>query len=121
MIPKIIHYTWFSGDEYPEKIKKCIDSWHRFMPDYEFRLWDMKSIENIDSPFLKEAIKMKKWAYAADMVRCYAVYNFGGIYLDTDASASMRWGRDMPSPMNRKTYLAGFRFLSWPASSWAAT
>lgn len=84
MIPKIIHYTWFSGDEYPENIKKCIESWHKILPDYELRLWDMKSIENIDSVFLKEAIQMKKWAYAADMVRFYAVYNYGGIYLDTD-------------------------------------
>lgn len=84
MIPKIIHYTWFSGDEYPENIKRCIDSWHKIMPEYEYRLWDMKAIECIDSPFLKEAIQMKKWAYAADMVRCYAVYNYGGIYLDTD-------------------------------------
>lgn len=84
MIPKIIHYTWFSGDEYPENIKRCIDSWHKIMPDYEYHLWDMKAIECIDSPFLKEAIQMKKWAYAADMVRCYAVYNYGGIYLDTD-------------------------------------
>ena len=83
-IPKIIHYTWFSGDEYPENIKKCIESWHKILPDYELRLWDMKAIENIDSVFLKEAIQMKKWAYAADMVRFYAVYNYGGIYLDTD-------------------------------------
>lgn len=84
MIPKIIHYTWFSGDEYPENIRKCIDSWHKILPDYELRLWDMNAIKDIDSKFLKEAIQMKKWAYAADMVRCYAVYHYGGIYLDTD-------------------------------------
>lgn len=85
MIPKIIHYTWFSGDEYPDKIQACIDSWKQFLPDYELRKWDMNSITNIDSIFLKEALSKKKWAYAADFVRLYAVYNFGGIYLDTDA------------------------------------
>ncbi len=84
MIPKIIHYTWFSGDEYPEDTKRCIESWHKIMPDYEFRLWDMKSLEVIDSVFLREALQMKKWACAADVVRCYAIYNFGGIYMDTD-------------------------------------
>ncbi|MBR4625240.1 MAG: glycosyl transferase [Alphaproteobacteria bacterium] len=84
MIPKIIHYTWFSGDEYPKTIKKCIDSWHKLLPDYELRLWDMESIKNIDSVYLKEAIQMKKWAFASDMVRLYAIYHNGGIYLDTD-------------------------------------
>lgn len=84
MIPKIIHYTWFSGDEYPENIKKCLSSWSKILPDYELRLWDMNSIKDIDSVYLNEAIKMKKWAFAADMVRYYAVYKYGGIYLDTD-------------------------------------
>lgn len=84
MIPKIIHYTWFSGDEYPEMIKKCIESWIKVLPDYELRLWDMDAIKNIDSIFLKEALSVKKWAYAADYVRLYALYNEGGIYLDTD-------------------------------------
>ena len=40
MIPKIIHYCWLSGAPYPNKIKKCIESWHRVLPDYEFVLWD---------------------------------------------------------------------------------
>ena len=60
MIPKIIHYTWFSGDPFPEKIQQCIDSWHQQMPEYEFRLWDMEAIKDIDVPFLKEAIKAQK-------------------------------------------------------------
>lgn len=84
MIPKIIHYTWFSGDPFPEKIQQCIDSWHQQMPEYEFRLWDMEAIKDINVPFLKEAIKAQKWAYAADFVRSYAVYHYGGIYLDID-------------------------------------
>lgn len=84
MIPKIIHYTWFSGDPYPELIQECIDSWKKWMPDYDFRLWDMASVQDIDSVFLKEALKERKWAFAADVVRLYAVYHYGGIYLDTD-------------------------------------
>lgn len=84
MIPKIIHYTWFSGDPFPESIQKCIDTWKKWMPDYDFRLWDMASIQDIDSVFLTEALKERKWAFAADVVRLYAVYNEGGIYLDTD-------------------------------------
>lgn len=84
MIPKIIHYTWFSGDPFPETIQKCIDSWHRYMPEYEFYLWNYDSIKSIDSIWLKECLAQKKWAFAADFVRTYAVEKYGGIYLDTD-------------------------------------
>ena len=84
MIPKIIHYTWFSGEDMPQVIKDCISSWERFMPDYKYRLWDMNAIKGIDSDYLREALAARKWAYAADYVRLYALYHEGGIYLDTD-------------------------------------
>ena len=84
MIPKIIHYTWFSNDPFPEMVQQCIQSWHHFMPDYEFVLWDAKRIEQINSKWLKQSTEKKKWAFAADFVRLYAVYTEGGIYLDTD-------------------------------------
>ena len=84
MIPKIIHYTWFSGEEMPPVVKDCIASWKRHMPDYELRLWDMNAIRDLDCVFLKEALAVRKWAYAADYVRLYALYHEGGIYLDTD-------------------------------------
>lgn len=84
MIPKIIHYTWFSNDPFPDSVKDCMASWRQWLPEYEFRLWDMASLEQMDSIFLKEALSERKWAFAADFVRLYAVYNFGGIYLDTD-------------------------------------
>ena len=84
MIPKIIHYTWFSGEEMPQIVKDCIATWKRFMPDYEYRLWDMNAIKDINSVFLKEALAARKWAYAADYVRLHALYHEGGIYLDTD-------------------------------------
>lgn len=84
MIPRIIHYTWFSGEEMPQTVKDCMVSWDRHLSGYEFRLWDMNAIKNIDSVFLKEALAARKWAFAADYVRLYALYHEGGIYLDTD-------------------------------------
>lgn len=84
MIPNVIHYCWFSDDEMPPIVKKCIDSWHRYCPDYEFRLWDMESIRDIDVPYLREALECRKWAFAADYVRLWAVEKYGGIYLDSD-------------------------------------
>lgn len=84
MIPKIIHFTWFSNDPYPDTVKRCMETWKEFLPDYEFIHWDMEKISGIDNNFLKQALEMKKWAFAADYVRLYALVNHGGIYIDTD-------------------------------------
>lgn len=84
MIPKVIHYTWFSGEPFPELIQTCIDSWHQHLAGYEFILWDAERIKEIDSLWLKECLSTHKWAFAADYVRLYAIANYGGIYLDTD-------------------------------------
>lgn len=84
MIPKIIHYCWLSCDPYPAKIKKCIDSWKQIFPDYKFVLWDINSSEINTVPWVKQAFKVKKYAFAADYIRLYALYKYGGIYLDSD-------------------------------------
>ena len=84
MIPKKIHFTWFSNDPFPELVVQCIESWKKFLHGYEIIHWDSKKISSIDNDFLKEALKKKKWAFAADFIRIYALYHEGGIYLDTD-------------------------------------
>ena len=84
MIPKIIHYCWLSGDPYSEKIQHCIDSWKKIIPNYEFMLWDTKRFDIESCPWVKEAFEAKKYAFAADYIRLYALSRFGGIYLDSD-------------------------------------
>lgn len=85
MIPKRIHYSWFSGDPFPADVERYISEWKKLLPDYEFILWDMKRLEDeTDSVFVKEAIKMRKWAFAADYIRLFAIYNYGGVWFDTD-------------------------------------
>lgn len=84
MIPKIIHYSWFSDDPIPEDIQHIMESWRRVLPDYEFRLWDGDTLRALDLPFAHEAVSVGKWAFAADQLRIYAVYTYGGIWLDTD-------------------------------------
>ena len=84
MIPKIIHYCWLSGQEYPRDVKKNIASWRKMLPDYEFILWDAKRSEVIKCLWTEEALKHKKYAFASDLIRLYAVYTYGGIYLDCD-------------------------------------
>lgn len=84
MIPKIIHLCWLSGDPYPEIIQKCINSWHEYLPDYELRIWDTKAFDVNSVLWTKQAFEAKKYAFAADYIRLYALYNYGGIYLDSD-------------------------------------
>ena len=57
----------------PEVVKHCMASWHKYMPDYEYRLWDMDAVRDIDVPYLKEALECRKWAFAADFIRLFAV------------------------------------------------
>lgn len=83
-IPKLIHYSWFSGEPFPEDIKTCMDTWKNVLPDYEFMLWDATKLEELNNTFANEAVSVKKWAFASDFVRLYAVYTYGGIWLDTD-------------------------------------
>lgn len=84
-IPKIIHLCWISGDAYPTNIGRCIKSWKEILPDYEIMLWDKDRFDKeIHSSYAKEALEKEKWAFVADYVRLFALYKFGGIYLDSD-------------------------------------
>lgn len=83
-IPKVVHFTWFSNDPYPPVVENCMATWKEKLPDYEFIHWNMDRLAEIDNKFLRQALEKRKWAFAADMTRVYALYTYGGIYLDTD-------------------------------------
>lgn len=40
MIPKIVHYCWFGRGMKPQSVEKYIESWHKFLPDYQFKEWN---------------------------------------------------------------------------------
>ena len=63
---------------------KCIESWHKYMPDYEYKLWDEDVFDVNSVLYTKEAYTSKKYAFVTDYVRLYALYTEGGIYMDTD-------------------------------------
>ncbi|GHV14478.1 glycosyl transferase [Fibrobacterales bacterium] len=84
MIPKKIHYCWLSSEKIPSDVLDCINSWKRIMPDYELVLWDRNKFDVNSVQFVNEACSIKKWAFAADYIRLYAIYTEGGIYLDSD-------------------------------------
>lgn len=83
-IPKTIHYCWLSDEPYPELVQRCMQSWKEKLPDYEFVLWDKNRFDIHSVFWVEQACATQKWAFAADYIRLYALYNYGGIYLDSD-------------------------------------
>ncbi len=81
---KKIHYCWFGGKKLPKSVEDCIKTWKKFLPDYEIKQWDESNFDVNSFPFVKEAYESKKWAFVSDYVRIYALYEEGGLYLDTD-------------------------------------
>ena len=85
MIPKIIHYCWFGGNEKPDKAQKCIESWNRFAPGYEIREWNEGNSALSDCPrYVQDAYAAKKYAFVTDYVRLMVLRDHGGFYMDTD-------------------------------------
>jgi len=84
MIPKVIHYCWFGRGEMPKLAVDCIASWKKYCPDFELMLWNEDSFDLTSNSFTFEAYSRKKYAFITDYVRLYAIYHFGGVYMDTD-------------------------------------
>lgn len=84
MINKTIHYVWLGKGEKNDRIKHCIESWKKYMPDWEIKEWNEDNIPADLNDFYKQALENKKWAFASDVARLYALYTEGGVYMDTD-------------------------------------
>lgn len=84
MIPKVIHYCWFGGNPFPDLAERCLASWKKYCPDYDIRRWDESNFDIACCDYVKEAYSAKKWAFVSDYARLFILYEYGGIYLDTD-------------------------------------
>ena len=83
-IPNIIHYCWFGKREKPIIVKKCIKSWEEKLKEYKIIEWNEENFDIDSNIFIRQAYDCGKFAFVSDYVRVYALYNYGGIYLDTD-------------------------------------
>ena len=84
MIPKVIHYCWFGRNPLPPLAIKCIESWKKYCPDYEIKEWNEDNFDLDLFPYTREAYDNRKFAFVTDVVRLYALYHEGGVYMDTD-------------------------------------
>lgn len=108
MIPKIIHYCWFGGKDKPKSVIKMINSWRKHCPDYEIKEWNEANFDININQYTQEAYTAKKWAFVSDVARLYAIYQEGGIYMDTDVEVV----KSLDSLLENNAF-AGFEGTKW--------
>ena len=84
MIPRVVHYCWFGRNPLPKSAQKCIASWKKYFPDYEIKEWNEDNFDINSIPYTKEAYEAKKYAFVSDYARLWVLYQYGGVYFDTD-------------------------------------
>lgn len=87
MIPKKIHYCWFGKKPKPAIVCRCMESWKKYLQDYEIIEWNEDNFDINALEYTRQAYENKKWAFVSDYVRLYALYHYGGLYFDTDVEA----------------------------------
>jgi len=100
LIPRLIHCCWFGGKEMPALARKCMNSWKEFNPQYEIKIWNENNFDINSNQYTREAYEKKKWAFVTDYVRLKVLYDYGGIYMDTDV--------EVLKPLDRFLTLSAF-------------
>lgn len=81
---KKIHYIWLGGKKKSKMILTCIESWKKHFPGWEIVEWNENNLDINKICYCKEAYSKKKYAFVSDYFRFWILYNYGGIYFDTD-------------------------------------
>jgi mannosyltransferase OCH1-like enzyme len=89
-IPKTLHYCWYGDSQISELSRRCIETWKEVMPDYAVEVWDESRLD-MAVPYISTAYKSRRFAFVADYMRFKALYEHGGIYLDTDIEVLQRF------------------------------
>lgn len=106
---KIIHAVWLGHGEQNELIKNCIESWHKYLPDYKIKIWNEDNFDLNFNKYFQQAYENRKFAFCSDIVRLYALYTEGGIYLDTDVEVL----KSLDEFLN-ETAFTGFESVGYP-------
>lgn len=106
MIPKKIFYIWF-GSNKPQSVQNCIDNWKDKLLDFELievneasPYFDFKS-EYKNCQWLRTVYDRKMWAFVSDYVRVKVLYDYGGVYLDTDITIE----KDLTPLLNNEFFI----------------
>lgn len=84
-LPKKIHQIWL-GSKFPEKYREWANSWKRFNPKWDYKLWTDEDLQescvHISNWELFNSIK--NMGQKSDYLRYCILNQFGGLYVDTD-------------------------------------
>lgn len=117
MIPKIVHYCWFGKGEKPDKVKECIKSWKDKLPGYQIIEWNEENFDYTALKYTKDAYEARKFAFVSDVARVKALYEFGGIYFDTDVEVL----KEFDDSILEKECVLGFEEGNYIATSFMAS
>lgn len=84
LIPKIIHMIWIGPRPLPEKYKPLMESWRKFHPDWEIKLWtneDVATMELENQDIFDRAVN---YGMKSDILRMEILWRYGGLYVDLD-------------------------------------
>lgn len=112
MIPKRIIFCWFGGKEKPQNVMNCIQTWKDKMPEWEYLEINESNFDINYNEYVKEAYKNRMWAYVSDVARLWALYNYGGIYMDTDVLVF----QPLDKFLNHE-FFTGFEQLHYPVTA----
>ena len=112
MIPKTIHYCWFGGKEKPEAVKKCIESWKKYCPDYTIIEWNENNFDTNYNKYTTDSYILGKYAYTSDIARLWVLYNYGGIYMDTDVMMYQNMDQFL-----KHSFFTGFESSHYPVTA----
>lgn len=104
-----------SGDAIPERFLQCMDTWKKVLPDYKFMLWNYDRFHRGQSRWVDEAFDRKMYAFCSDYIRLYALYNYGGIYLDMDVEMKKDFGSllHLKTMVSEQNKLAGLELAAF--------
>lgn len=84
VIPKTIHYCWFGRKKKSQLAERCIQSWKEKLQSYKIIEWNEDNFNIRINKYVEEAYCSGKYAFVSDYVRLFVLFNYGGIYMDTD-------------------------------------
>ena len=82
-IPKILHHVWLGKQQIPNNLRKCVQTCYDVQSEWKHMYWTDNNLPDM-SFFKKEYNIDNNYARKSDLVRLMALYQYGGVYLDTD-------------------------------------
>jgi mannosyltransferase OCH1-like enzyme len=108
VIPKKIHQIWLGG-ELPENYKRLTESWLKYNPDWEYKLWTDSDVIDLDFPNKGIFNSISNLGMKADLLRIEILNKFGGLYADIDFECLKSF-----DDMNRLSFYTGIIMLKLP-------